>query len=102
MATKRHAQRPHEKLADLIKKRGLTLDQVAEALGVNRLTILSWKKGEAQPRYDRRLAIALWSIEPDSDGTPVIAPDEWMNEEELRLSLRLQQARQDAQRQAVG
>ncbi len=96
MATKQQARRAHEKLGELIKKRGLTLEQAGEALGVNRVTVLSWKEGVSQPRYDRRLAIALWSIEPNSNGMPTIEPDEWMNEEELRLALRLQQARQQA------
>ncbi|XXX79280.1 helix-turn-helix transcriptional regulator [Sorangium sp. So ce134] len=96
MATKRRHVPAHEKLAALVKKRGLTHEQASVQLGVSRVTVLSWANGHSRPDYGRRLAIALWSVEPDSDGAPTIEVDEWMNEEELRLTLSLEQARQQA------
>lgn len=45
-------------LSRLRKEKGLTLDQVAAALGVSKPAVWGWENGRAAPQFDRLQAIA--------------------------------------------
>ncbi|MDJ0642412.1 MAG: helix-turn-helix domain-containing protein [Erythrobacter sp.] len=57
------------KLNRLRRERGMTLAQVADALGVSKPTVWAWEKGKARPVPDRMEAIAqVMGVTPDELG----------------------------------
>lgn len=50
----------HEKLAELRKSKGLTQEELAEALFVSRTAISKWESGRGYPSIDSLKAIAKY------------------------------------------
>ena len=48
----------HEKLKILRKKKGLTQQEVADLLHVNRVTYTNWEKGNREPNFEKLEKIA--------------------------------------------
>lgn len=48
----------HEKLKMLRKKKGLTQQEIADLLNVNRVTYTNWEKGKREPNYEKLEKIA--------------------------------------------
>lgn len=72
----------------LRKERSLTLEQVANALGVSKPTVWAWEKGKARPLPERISAIAEVLGVPDSDLVDLGAAGKSGNiVEECRLSI---------------
>ncbi|HFH7176627.1 TPA: helix-turn-helix domain-containing protein [Streptococcus agalactiae] len=47
-----------DRLAELRKKRGLTQQQIADELSVNRVTYTNWEKGNREPSLENVVKIA--------------------------------------------
>ena len=47
-----------DRLAELRKKRGLTQQQIADELSVNRVTYTNWEKGNRQPNLENVVKLA--------------------------------------------
>lgn len=81
------------KLHRLRRERGLTLADVADALGVSKPTVWAWEKGKARPVPERLTAIAeVLGVEPESllDSGPVGSEAHGLVEEcRLRLAAAL-------------
>lgn len=63
-----------KQLEKLRKQRGLTLAQVADALGVSKPTVWAWEKGKARPIEDRLPAIAAALHIDEADLTRLSEP----------------------------
>lgn len=63
-----------KQLEKLRKQRGMTLAQVAEALGVSKPTVWAWEKGKARPVEERLPAIAATFGIPEGDLTKMSGP----------------------------
>lgn len=70
----------YDKVAELMKKNGLRISDVARATGVPYSTFTDWKAGRYVPKYDKLQKIAdffgvsvdyLLSENPDTDDAPV-------------------------------
>lgn len=48
----------HEKLKVLRKKKGLTQQEVAELLNVERVTYTKWENGKSKPNYEKLSVLA--------------------------------------------
>ena len=49
-----------DRLAELRKKRGLTQQQIADELSVNRVTYTNWEKGNREPSFEKLLLLAKY------------------------------------------
>lgn len=47
-----------DRLAELRKKRGLTQQQIADELSVNRVTYTNWEKGNREPSFENLIKLA--------------------------------------------
>jgi len=47
-----------DRLAELRKKRGLTQQQIADELSVNRVTYTNWEKGNREPNLENVVKLA--------------------------------------------
>lgn len=47
-----------DRLAELRKKRGLTQQQIADELSVNRVTYTNWEKGNREPSLENVVKLA--------------------------------------------
>ena len=79
----------NEKLQELRKKRGLTQEELAEALYVSRTAISKWESGRGYPNIDSLKAIAaFFSVTIDellSSGEALTIAEEDSRQNELRL-----------------
>ena len=57
----------HEKLKVLRKKKGLTQQQIADEIGVNRGSYSNWEKGKREPSFENLVKLAdLLEVSLDS------------------------------------
>ena len=62
----------HEKIQELRKSRGLTQEELAEALFVSRTAISKWESGRGYPSIDSLKEISSYfSISIDDSHTPI-------------------------------
>lgn len=78
-----------EKLASLRRRRGLSQQEVAQALGITRQTVSNWECGQGAPAIDRARDLALlYGIGLEdlvSDEISVVAPAQQQEEVDLHV-----------------
>lgn len=64
-------------VADLMKRKGISVDAVADDSGINRATIFRWLRGQGSPTLDQLDALAkalgrkdCWALQPPKDFKP--------------------------------
>ena len=56
----------HEKLKVLRKKKGLTQQEVAELLNVERVTYTKWENGKSKPNYEKlSMLVCIFDVSLD-------------------------------------